>query len=285
MTISRPAMRYHGGKWRLASWVLSHFPPHDCYVESFGGAASVLIQKPPSHAEVYNDLDGDIANFFAVLRNPQTRLQLVEAITLTPYSRDEFNQAWEQAACPVERARRTAIRAEMGFGSAGATKGKTGFRCDTKRPCSTAQRLWAAYPSILASIGQRFSGVLVENRDALQVMKAHDGPETLHFVDPPYMHSTRTSGSEHGRYYRHELDSSEHQKLIECLRQLSGMVLLCGYATPLYSDMLTGWVLKQKSSPISAHRGTSVRTECLWINPAAQAALGDAVGLFNGIAA
>ena len=168
MTIATPVIRYHGSKFRLAPWVLQHFPPHTCYVESFGGAAGVLMQKPRSYAEVYNDLDGDIVNLFRVLQNPESRSGLVERLVLTPYSREEFELSWETTGDPVERARRTVIRAQMGFGSAGATKGVTGFRIDTKRQYGTAQSLWAEYPESIAEVGQRLSGVLIENRPALR---------------------------------------------------------------------------------------------------------------------
>lgn len=163
--IRHPAVRYHGGKFRLASWIISHFPAHRCYVEPFGGGASVLLKKEPSEAEVYNDLDGDVVNLFRVLRHPETSRALSEACALTPYSRDEFMQAYAPADNPVEQARRLVVRATMGFGSAGATKGKTGFRLDTKRNCATAQRIWARYPDNLAAVGSRFAGVLV-NRAA-----------------------------------------------------------------------------------------------------------------------
>lgn len=133
MTISAPVIRYQGSKFRLASWVTQYFPRHTCYVEPFGGAAGVLMQKPRSYAEVYNDLDGDIVNLFRVLQDPMSWAALFEAVVLTPYARQEFERAWEPAEDPVERARRTIIRAQMGFGSADATKGITGFRIETKR--------------------------------------------------------------------------------------------------------------------------------------------------------
>ena len=166
--VTRPVLRYHGGKFRLAPWVIKHFPPHRCYVEPFGGAAGVLVQKDRAYAEVYNDLDGDIVNLFRVLQNPESRSGLVERLVLTPYSREEFELSWETTGDPVERARRTVIRAQMGFGSAGATKGVTGFRIDTKRQYGTAQSLWAEYPESIAEVGQRLSGVLIENRPALR---------------------------------------------------------------------------------------------------------------------
>ena len=162
---------------------MQFFPDHHRYVEPFGGAAGVLLRKQRAYAEVYNDLDSDITNFFQVLRNPMQREALIEVCQLTPYSRAEWELAHEPTDDPVERARRTAVRAAMGFGSAGATKGSGGFRIDTARACCTAMHNWAAYPSCLGAIGARFEGVLIENRPAIEVMQQHDAPDTLHFID------------------------------------------------------------------------------------------------------
>lgn len=281
--VTKPVLRYHGAKFRLASWIIGFFPPHACYVEPFGGAAGVLLQKPRAYAEVYNDLDGDVANFFRVLRAPDTRAQLIEAVTLTPYHRDEFELAWEPANDPIESARRLCIRAQMGFGSAGATKSATGFRIDTKREYGTAQQLWAYYPSALADAGQRLTGVLVENRQAIEVMKMHDGPQTLHFVDPPYLHSTRVmSGSE--RYYRHEMTDEDHLALIQALHELEGMVVLSGYSSDLYASSLVDWETRSTDARIAAGRGAAIRQEVVWLNPACSRAL-QGTGLFQGACA
>lgn len=276
--ITRPALRYHGAKFRLAPWLMQFFPEHGCYVESFGGAAGVLLQKPWAYAEVYNDLDQDIVNFFRVMRDPAQRLQLIEACRLTPYARDEFEQAYDETADPVERARRTAIRAAMGFGSAAATKGTTGFRTDTRRKYGTAQHNWAAYPEALAAIGERFAGVLIENRPAIDVIQAHDGHDTLHFVDPPYVHDTRVMRAQGG--YRHELDDAGHVALLAALNAVDGMVVLCGHESDLYAQALTGWEMHATEARISGGRGTALRTEVVWINQACAAALRRRHGLF-----
>lgn len=277
-TVTRPSLRYHGAKFRIAPWVLRHFPAHGCYVEPFGGAAGVLLQKKRSYAEVYNDLDGDIVNFFRVLRDPEQRSALQELLALTPYARDEFDLAWQPTDDAIERARRLCVRAQMGFGSAGATKGVTGFRIDTKRACSTAQHLWMEYPDALAAVGARFAGVLIENRPALEVMSAHDGQNTLHFVDPPYMLGTRVlQGSGRG-YYRYEMTDADHEELLATLRELEGMVIVTGYESDLYHDALRGWRVEKTDARISAGRGTAIRTEVLWMNSACADALESAHG-------
>lgn len=270
-SVRNPALRYHGAKFRLAPWVMQRFPPHSVYVEAFGGSAGVLLQKPRSYAEVYNDLDGEVVNYFRVLRDSATRAQLIEAVELTPYARDEFNQAWDVTDDPIERARRIAVRAMMGFGSAGATKGSTGFRIDTRRVHGTAQHLWQKFPVAIAAAGERLSGVLIENRDAIDVMRQHDDVTTLHFVDPPYVHSTRTSPRRGG--YRHELNDDGHANLIGVLRSLRGMVVLSGYASALYKEQLGDWEMHTINARAAGNRGAVTRTECLWMNPACVDAL------------
>lgn len=283
MTVTKPALRYHGAKFRLASWIMQFFPPHQVYTEAFGGAAGVLLQKPRSYSEVYNDLDGDVVNFFRVLRDPVMCRQLIDRLTMTPYSRDEFDLAWEPAVDFVERARRMAVRAQMGFGSAGATKGSTGFRIDSTREYTTAMRLWAEYPEGLRLVGERLAGVLIENRPATHVLLQHDTPDTLHFVDPPYVHGTRVLGG--NKYYRHELDDSQHLELIGALSRLQGMVVLSGYDNPLYAKALPGWQRHETSSRIASNRGSGTRTECVWLNQACQRRLNERHNLFSEAAA
>src|SRR3954470_1229963 len=128
-SVERPILRYHGGKWLLAPWILSHFPAHRVYVEPFGGAASVLLQKERSYAEVYNDLDGEVVNVFRVARDRGAELR--RALELTPFSRDDFLLAYRLSPNALERARRTVARSFMGFGSAAACGEVSGFRANS----------------------------------------------------------------------------------------------------------------------------------------------------------
>jgi len=270
---TRPVLRWHGGKWLLAPWIIEQFPAHRIYVEPFGGAASVLMRKPRSYAEVYNDLDDDVVNLFSVLRSDQGGA-LVRALELTPFARTEFELGWEPTDDPVERARRLVIRAFMGFGSnAHSNLGRghrtTGFRANSKRSGTTPAFNWASYPEALPAIVERLRGVIIERSPALQVVAAHDSAATLHYVDPPYVPSTRSPANKHdGKYrmYRHEMTEADHGALLAGLRKLVGMVILSGYPHPLYDDVLVGWTRIEREAMAD---GARPRNEVLWINPAA----------------
>jgi DNA adenine methylase len=260
--VARPLVRYHGGKWKLAPWILEHLPPHRVYVEPFGGGASVLLRKARSYAEVYNDLDGEIVNLFRVAREHGSRL--VELLRLTPFARDEFLQAYEASDDPIEQARRTVIRAFMGFGS-NAHNRMTGFRCNSNRSGTTPARDWMNYPDALAGIVERLQGVVIENRNALDVMPQHDSEQTVFYVDPPYVAETRDKGGD----YRHEMTDADHRALADALHGLTGMVVLSGYPSDLYDELYGRWVRIDRQAHADGARD---RIECLWLNDAASAA-------------
>jgi DNA adenine methylase len=272
-------LRWHGGKWRLAPWIVAHFPPHRVYVEPYGGAASVLLRKPRCYAEVYNDLDDDVVNFFRVLREPATAARLIDQLRLTPFARAEFELSYQDSDEPIERARRLAVRSYLGFGSnahASSERGKrsTGFRANSNRSGTTPAHDWANYPECLARIVGRFSGVVIEHRDAHEVMEIHDGPDTLHYVDPPYQHHLRATSNKYDlryRMYRHEMDGPAHARMLEALRELKGMVVLSGYPAPDYDQALQGWGRLEKGAYAD---GARPRIEALWINPLAIERLG-----------
>lgn len=311
--MTRPILRYHGGKWKLGEWIISHFPPHRVYVEPYGGAASVLIQKDRSYAEVYNDLDGEIVNLFRVVRDKG--MELKRMLALTPFAREEYQSAWTMTDDPMERARRTVIRAFMGFGSAAATMQRrsgnkggtpgTGFRSNSNRSGTTPAHDWqhfsgtgfrsytgesdgrrnrhtlpsgdwATYGAALDPIIERLRGVVIENKDALEVMATHDGEQTVHYVDPPYLPETRDKGTD----YRHEMSEDDHRKLAEFLKTLKGAVILSGYACELYdSELFASWQRKQIATLAD---GARKRTEVLWMN---EAAVNKAHNLFSGVGA
>lgn len=275
---TRPVLRWHGGKWRLAPWIIGHFPPHRAYVEPFGGAGSVLLRKPRVYAEVYNDLDHEVVNLFRVLRDPAPAARLLELVRLTPFAREEFQLSYAETDDPIEAGRRLLFRAAAGFGSnahASQASGKrsTGFRAGTTRAGTTPAQDWQGFPAALEAIIDRWRGVVVEHRDALEVLASHDGAETLHYVDPPYLPETRSPANKYDlkyRMYKHDLDRGGHAKLLDLLRSLSGYVVLSGYPDPLYDDALTGW---RRVETLAYADGARPRTEVLWLSPRTAEAL------------
>lgn len=256
--LTRPLLRWHGGKWKLAPWIISHFPFHRVYVEPFGGAASVLLRKPPSYAEVYNDLDDEVVNLFQVCRGPRAR-ELASALHLTPFASTEFKAAYLPSDDPVERARRTVVKSFQGFGS-NAIHRKSGFRSNSNRSSTVPSHDWANYPAALVAIIERLRGVTITCRDACEVMAGHDAPETLHYVDPPYVMATRTDA---GADYAHEMTDDQHANLLEFLKTLKGKVVLSGYPCATYDDALSGWTRVERKALAD---GASERTEVLWMN-------------------
>jgi DNA adenine methylase len=251
----RPLLRYHGGKWKLAPWIISQMPKHRIYVEPFGGAASVLLQKPRSYAEVYNDLDGEIVNLFRVAREQGESLRRV--LELTPFSRTDFQESYTPTVDPLEQARRTVVRSFMGFGSNAHNK-MTGFRSNSNRSGTTPAHDWRNYPGEFGAIVERLRGVCIENRDACEVTGIHDSPQTLHYVDPPYVAETRNKGAD----YRHEMDNADHRTLAAFLCDLQGMVMVSGYPCALYEELFAGWRRVERSAHADGARD---RTEALWL--------------------
>lgn len=275
----RPVLRWHGGKWKLAPWIISHFPPHRVYVEAFGGAASVLMRKPRSYGEVYNDLDMEVVNLFRVLQSPASAEALRLKLRLTPFAREEFETGYLDCEDPIERARRLVILCFMGFGSNGHNKAtRTGFRANSNRSGTTPAHDWANYPDRLPAIIERLRGVVIENRDALEVMAQHDSSETLHYVDPPYVWETRSSAMPRNRCYTHELDEEGHRLLLAFLGDLAGAVVLSGYPHASYEAALGSW----RRIEIDAHAdGARNRVEVLWLNPKASAEIESAQAQYD----
>jgi DNA adenine methylase len=274
--VTRPALRYHGGKWKLAAWLQEFFPRHRTYVEPFGGGASVLLRKPRTYAEVYNDLDGEVVNVFRMLRDRGDELH--QALRLTPFARDEFRLSYEPSSDPLEQARRTIARSFMGFGSAAATGENSGFRANSNRSGTTPAHDWANLADAVPALIERLRGVVIENRDALATVLHHDSPATLHYCDPPYVHSTRSGkvrgvvsqGRASGKAYRHELDDDGHRALAAALHDLQGMVIVSGYPCDLYDGLFGDWERFEREAYAD---GARERTEVVWLNPACSAAL------------
>lgn len=259
--IRRPLVRYHGGKWKLAPWIVSNLPRHRIYVEPFGGGGSVLLRKPRCHAEVYNDKDGEVVNLFRVVRDQGEELRRV--VSLTPFSRVEYEASYKPADDAIEQARRTVIRAFMGFGSASINGQASGFRANSNRSHGTPAHDWRNWPDCVREITERLRAVVIENREAVDVMDAHDGDETLHYLDPPYVHSTRNV-RERSLAYRFEMSDDDHVALAVAAKRMRGLVVVSGYRCDLYDSLFGGW---QRIDKRTMADGAKPRIESLWLSP------------------
>lgn len=249
-------LNYPGAKWGMAKMICSMMPAHRSYLEPFFGSGAVLFNKHPSAIETVNDIDCDITNFFKVLREQPDRL--AEAISLTPYSREVFNDAHENRGTEdFDRAYRFAIRSKMGHGF--KTYQKTGFKIDVyARERSYCVGCWNRMPESLLSAAARLKGVQIENQPALDVIRKFNHDNVLIYADPPYLLDTRG-----GKQYRHEMNEQDHMDMLAALLEHKGPVILSGYPSEMYDSELKGWSWIDRKA---YNQNADQRTEVLWCN-------------------
>lgn len=262
----KPPFPYYGSKGRLASRIADLMPRHRVYAEPFAGSAAVLFAKSPAPVEILNDLDHNVITFFRVLRTREA--DLTRALRLTPYSREEYADAdlTDDTIDDLERARRFFVRATQGHnaaGSGGRAGWSNGIRAKHTDATATANIVDRLY--VLAD---RLRAVVIEHRDATELIAAHDAPDAVFYLDPPYLSETRRSG----RDYAHEADSDAfHRGLADALRSARGTVLLSGYPSALYEELYATW----DRIEVSVHRATTNSrgrtgvergTEVVWCN-------------------
>lgn len=259
------AFGWYGGKFSHLDWLLPLLPETTHFCEPFGGSAAVLLNRPPAPVETYNDLDSELVNFFRVLRNEKEGL--IEAIGLTPFSREELRIATEDQEAhlsDLERARRFFVRARQvrtGLAQT-ASEGRWAHCLLTSRAgMGGAVSRWLGSVEGLSEIVQRLLRVQIENAPALQVIARYDSPQTMFYCDPPYVHGTRGDS----RAYGFEMTDAEHEELATTLRRLQGKVAISGYASELYEDLYAGWTRLEAPTRM-VHSSKGERTEILWVN-------------------
>lgn len=220
----------------------------------------MLLRKDRSYCEVYNDLSSEMVNLFRMARDRGKDLRRL--VELTPFAREEFGLSYHQSDDPLEQARRTMVRCGMGVGStATSAQHKTGFRGSATRRGTHPATDWASLGVNLATVIERLQGVIIEHRPALEVIRYYDSPKTLHYIDPPYVPSTRTWQSGKG-HYLHDMTESDHVALAEVLQSTEGCVIISGYPCELYDSLYSGWTRVEKEALADNH---ACRTEVLWM--------------------
>jgi DNA adenine methylase len=266
------AFGWYGGKYSHLNWLLPLLPKATHYCEPFGGSAAVLVNREPAPVETYNDIDGQVVTFFRVLRDQKDAL--IEAIGLTPFSREEFRLAVEEehgALTDLERARRFFIRARQvrtGLAQT-ASEGRWANCVLTSRAgMAGAVSRWLGSIEGLSEIAQRLLRVQIENDSAINIIQRYDSPETLFYCDPPYVHASRSDTNA----YAYEMSDDKHRELAAVLHQVQGKVALSGYHCTLMDELYADWAWvaaptkKAHSTNTGADNNKQNRTEVLWVN-------------------
>ncbi len=259
------AFGWYGGKFSHLDFLIPLFPTeatHFCDV--FGGSAAILLNVEPYPVETYNDIDSELVNFFNTLRDDRDKL--IEAIGLTPFSREELARACQPARklSKLERARRFYVRARQTRTGLAQTssEGRWAHCVLTSRAgMAGAVSRWLGSVEKLPEIAQRLQRVQIENAPALDVIQRYDTPSTLFYLDPPYVHSTRGDTSAYG----FEMTDDEHRQLAECIRGIRGRAIISGYRTELYDELFGDWRRVDAEVRRCNSVGT-VRQESAWLN-------------------
>ena len=259
------AFGWYGGKFSHLGWLLPLLPKCHHYCEPFAGSAAVLLNRAPAPVETYNDLDGEVANFFRVLRDDSD--ELIRRIGLTPFSREEFYYACEPPPADVtdlERARRFFVRARQvrtGLAQTASLGRWANCKNTSRAGMSGVVSRWLGSVESLPAIAERLLRVQIENRPAAEVVKLYDDPKTLFYCDPPYVHESRGDSKAYG----HEMTDADHAALAAVLNAIEGKAAVSGYRSDLYDTLFKGW--KRIDAAVKkAHSVKTPRQESLWVN-------------------
>lgn len=250
-------LKYPGAKHRAAKWLVSLVPEHEVYCEPYFGSGAVFFAKPKAKIETINDLDGNVVNYFRVVReHPE---ELSRLLSLTPYAREEYMAAFEEKEgdTDIEKARKFAVRCFMGFSCSG--RYRNGFRSSQRGNGPRNPDIWRGLPDAVREASLRLTDAQIECLPALELIRRYGTKDVFLYVDPPYLGDTRKK-----YLYRHEMDSEEeHKELLGLLLAHPGKVMVSGYDNPLYNEMLAGWRKEQRKS--QAENGLA-RVETVWMN-------------------
>lgn len=250
-------LRYPGSKWSSAGRVIELFGDHFHYAEPYFGSGAVFFSKPASGHEVINDINGDVVNFWRVLRDSTE--ELCWALETTPWARQELEASRAPSDDPVEAARRFAVRAWQSRASDMSKAVGWRSRGSKQRAGGMSDR-WRKLPDQLRAVAWRLSDAEIEHQDALRVIERHNTPDTLLYLDPPYVFDTARTQT----LYANEADNDHHEKMLELALIHTGQVVISGYDSDLYNDLLSEW-RKVEFNPGKVESGAK-RTEVLWTN-------------------
>ena len=256
-------LQYPGKKNSIANWIINRFP-HDyqsmTYLEPFFGSGSIFFRKERSTIETINDADEEITNLFMQIRDNPDELMLL--LMNTPWSRREYDLAFEKTDNLTEKARRCIVRFWFTVGA--NVRNKNGMRIEIARNTGGFNYFHQKLPEIISLASRRLThnkdGIIqIENRDVFELIPIYDRENVFMYLDPPYLLETRKNK----KVYRYEFSKEEHEKLLNLIVCSKAKIMISGYNSELYNDYLKGWYFDTTGTKDQAGNR---RTECIWMN-------------------
>jgi DNA adenine methylase len=272
----RTPIAWFGGKGRMVTKILPLIPEGKIYVEPFGGGASILLARAPSPVEVYNDIDGGLYDFFTVLADTNLFDKFYRRVALLPVSRQffyDYNASWQDETDLIERVAKWFLVARQSF--SGCFGGSWGYAVTaSRRGMASETSTWLSGVEMLPQIHARLQRVQIECKDFRDVLMTYDTPETVFYLDPPYIHDTRVSGR-----YLYEMTDNDHKDLVQLMLGLKGASVLSGYAHEIYKPLSAEWrrydfqtvchaAGRKRNSKLQGEGAlldNVPRTECVWV--------------------
>ncbi len=241
---------YYGGKLNMLKHILPLIPKHRIYTESFFGGGAVFYAKEPSEAEVINDTNNMVVNFYEVCKTDFENLKTKVEVTL--FSRATYSVAWSMYRMPhlfdkLQQAWAFYIATNMGFS---CRIGSWGFDKYGKRVKAFKNKKLRFDRDIL----ERLENVQIESNDALSVIQSRDTIDSFHYVDPPYVSDANSKPVNQGHYSGYT--ESDYTNLLKTLSNIKGKFLLSSYPSKLLDTYIkeNGWYTKSFEKPLTARK-------------------------------
>jgi len=263
-TLKQP-IKWHGGKSYIAKRIIELMATHTHYTEPFAGGLAVLLAKNPEGvSETVNDLHRELSDFWQVLATTPDRM--LRELWATPLSQDRWDAAQSGLADSDRVRRATAFFIRARQSRQGLMKDFATPTTRTRRGMNENVSAWLTAVDGLPDVHQRLRRVEIRNMDAVKFIQQYDHANCLHYVDPPYLHETRTAT----KAYRHEMTAAQHVELLGTLKNISGKFILSGYRSQIYDAFAEdyGWrrVDIEIDNKSSGAKVKEKKTECLWLN-------------------